>query len=676
MISVGMDIPRLGLMIMNGQPKSTAEYIQASSRVGRLGDGIVVTNLNTYRPRDLSYYEHFQAYHQTFYKNVEPSSVNPWAPNCIHRVLAAAIVACLRNCVTELKDRPHGLPKHKNEADVQLSKFLTIPFKAIYPDSAPSADSIVPEIIQEETLFLNLKNTSEEPVELDFQHFRSLAREALKFYEKWHTKACGDVKGETKYWYEKEPSQCLLGDAESGIFEQHVKPGTLPARAPNSMRSVETSSAFVDSIFQAENNYISSAGLVRKSQAISTFGIGSIIDLPGGSFMPEGLNIQYRRLCEISPKYASKNLEYRRIEAQRLSKFLGVPKILSCPTAMQPNWSHTKVHKDHFLPVTRFPRWYYSPTTEILKEYMPESPRNEIQEVYNKVKDVVAHLEHNGNKLVPARFIIAYIKKKTSGKISGVGQYEGCIGDFPWLEWCHLETLGENEFEVKFRKEECRYADLRLRSSKSSHSLSHLEVICNHCGSKRSMEKCFYLSGMTIKGYIPKLYRPWLSSESIYIDKGHLGHVMKSLSVIQRGGSSTWFPISFSTLDIPSELSSNLSEAINKVRTLVDNDLDEETAIRIQSEKYSLDENEIRKALEGNTDPKAAEYQCLSSTTKTADGNFECCVVPKLSERLSPYFNTISQVRRLRETRALSGFCRGDGASVEPKEIRDYLFNK
>ena len=99
MISVGVDVPRFGSMVVVGQPKATAEYIQATSRVGRdaRGPGLVITIYNWARPRDLSHYETFAHYHASFYRHVEPLSVTPYSERALDKGLTGVLVAAVRH---------------------------------------------------------------------------------------------------------------------------------------------------------------------------------------------------------------------------------------------------------------------------------------------------------------------------------------------------------------------------------------------------------------------------------------------------------------------------------------------------------------------------------------------------------------------------------------------------
>jgi superfamily II DNA/RNA helicase len=124
MLSVGIDVPRLGLMMIDGQPKTTSEYIQASSRVGRgRVPGIVVTHYSASKPRDRSHYESFLAYHSSIYRFVEPASVTPFSLPSRNRALHAALVILIR----------HGAgysanidAKRFNPADPQVIKAINI----------------------------------------------------------------------------------------------------------------------------------------------------------------------------------------------------------------------------------------------------------------------------------------------------------------------------------------------------------------------------------------------------------------------------------------------------------------------------------------------------------------------------------------------------------------------
>ena len=103
MISVGIDVDRLGLMVVAGQPKGTAEYIQATSRVGRRAPGLIVTVYNWTRPRDLSHYERFRSYHAALYRHVEATSVTPLSARARDRGLQAVLVAAVRLAESRLR---------------------------------------------------------------------------------------------------------------------------------------------------------------------------------------------------------------------------------------------------------------------------------------------------------------------------------------------------------------------------------------------------------------------------------------------------------------------------------------------------------------------------------------------------------------------------------------------
>jgi hypothetical protein len=148
MIQVGLDVPRLGLMTVVGQPKTTSEYIQATSRVGRsaTGPGLVLAVYNAAKPRDRSHYEHFRAYHQSIYRWVEPTSVTPFAVPVRERALHAQIVTLARYWGDdELQERPQPPPP-----DALVKKIRDILMDRVALVDAPetnSTEEMIDEIV-------------------------------------------------------------------------------------------------------------------------------------------------------------------------------------------------------------------------------------------------------------------------------------------------------------------------------------------------------------------------------------------------------------------------------------------------------------------------------------------------------------------------------------------------
>ncbi|HCT7101462.1 helicase-related protein [Pseudomonas aeruginosa] len=203
MLSVGVDIPRLGLMLVYGQPKGIAEYIQATSRVGRGEvDGLVVSVLNSAKARDRSHFETFKTWHSTLYRDVEATSVTPFASRARDRALHAVLVAAVRHLVPGMLDQP-VLDANAEAAARVLIEQIAARADRIDPDETAVKDELIER--------------------LDIW----AARNALG------------------YWLEYKPRDSLLQSAERAATEKAL--GRSPGEAwptMNNMRSVETGTPF------------------------------------------------------------------------------------------------------------------------------------------------------------------------------------------------------------------------------------------------------------------------------------------------------------------------------------------------------------------------------------------------------------------------------------------------
>lgn len=191
MISVGVDVGRLGIMTVVGQPKTNAEYIQATSRVGRSNPGLVITVFNPTRSRDWSHYEQFLKYHSALYRYVEASSLTPFADRARDRGLHALFVALCRYLVPGL-----------------LSN-----------DSAARFDQSRPEVRDVEKVILDYVKI------VDPQEVKSVKAELQDIEEAWQKKAGGDLVYRS---FKSNENKLLKSDVENDRF-----------RMMNSMRNVD-----------------------------------------------------------------------------------------------------------------------------------------------------------------------------------------------------------------------------------------------------------------------------------------------------------------------------------------------------------------------------------------------------------------------------------------------------
>jgi hypothetical protein len=142
MIAVGVDVPRLGLIVVSGQPKGTSEYIQASSRVGRLYPGLVLTVYTQTKSRDRSHYERFVAYHQSLYRHVEPTSVTPFSPQARDRGMRGVLIALARQIANVTT--PNVVKQHEEQMQEQVDTILER-VRALDPGEADEAEEELAE---------------------------------------------------------------------------------------------------------------------------------------------------------------------------------------------------------------------------------------------------------------------------------------------------------------------------------------------------------------------------------------------------------------------------------------------------------------------------------------------------------------------------------------------------
>jgi hypothetical protein len=380
-------------------------------------------------------------------------------------------------------------------------------------------------------------------------------------------------------------------------------------------------------------------GTVRRSQLISTYGIGAVIDLEKGSYMPMGLED-----WEDATRLPSLSLQEARLQAQ-----LGVSHFRLPPVAEQiPNTR--LVNPRSVVPAARFPEYHECPKCHRIGvegdpfQLAPDGSRLQC-------------LGHGGNVYAnPVRFAVAC--------------RAGHVSDFPWAWWAHQQ------------REEgiCDRPDLVLRSRGKSAALGDLYVACLNCKSSRSLAKAFQPGSLgkdSCRGF-----RPWLHDR--------VEGCTQRPEVIQRGASNFHFPVVASALSIPpvSEAAFQIVAEIWDVLTSVPAEA-VEGVLGGQADKWGIDPGllvaawkEKRSIESGAFDlsegaMRADEYAALSHER---DDPVVGGIVPHFqnqlfepSDYLTPWFDLVGAVHRLREVRALAAFSRIDPWPVSADRVGEAL---
>jgi hypothetical protein len=307
MVSVGLDVGRLALMVINGQPLTTAEYIQAGSRVGRKDvPGVVFVNYYRDQTRSLSHYEQFRAYHDAFYRYVEPTSVTPFTWQARNKALHAALVSVMR----------HGI------------------------EGVPEASCFSEELPKVQKALEILKNRCADADEL-------LAQDAHKHIEDlaaaWALAAqqCAAQKSGFKYYSGQDRASknllCNYDDAVRGIWP------TL-----QSMRNVEDTALLKEIL----PNGVKSKHLpVRFSHLLGYSGVGAIVRGPHSLMVVEDASTW----TDKDGKEGDTEMYY----VERVRYALGISKKLKAPPAAKERQNGSV--DGICVPAIRFPRWMRCP---------------------------------------------------------------------------------------------------------------------------------------------------------------------------------------------------------------------------------------------------------------------------------------------------------------------------
>lgn len=381
-------------------------------------------------------------------------------------------------------------------------------------------------------------------------------------------------------------------------------------------------------------------GRVRRSQLISTYGIGAIVDLEKGSFMPMGLED-----WEAATRLPSLTIGEARLQAQ-----LGVDHFRLPPITEDLSGFPGRVDPSHAAPAIRFPAWHECPHCNRIgtegNPFQLAADGSQL-ECQAHVRPVLT---------TPVRFVVACRK--------------GHLEEFPWEWWAHRKRAAGI----------CDRPVLELKSRGKSAALADLYVRCKTCSASESLGDAFRPESM--RGRSCHGVRPWLHDRQQGCDSPP--------RVIQRGASNAHFPVVASALSIPpvSEatfqiidgnwmtLSAVPGEAVAPVLA----SLASRYGVPVEALQAALREKQKIEGLQidlTDAGSRAEEYAALShDRDDPIVGGIVpqfCNAVAEPPAALAPWFDLVGAVFRLREVRALAGFSRIEPYPVSAEKIGDAI---
>ena len=389
-------------------------------------------------------------------------------------------------------------------------------------------------------------------------------------------------------------------------------------------------------------------GSIRRSQLVSTFGIGAIVDLEKGSFMPMGLE-DWERVTRLPSL---------RIGEPRLQGMLGVSHFRMGPVKEEIPGT-IQVRARSAAPAVRFPEWHECPKCHrIGTEGAPFELATDGGRLTCRA--------HGGAVVytTPVRFVTACRR--------------GHISDFPWVWWAHRDRTGGP----------CDSPSLYLGSYGRSASLADLYVECRACSTgERRVRQSFgdAFRGEALSGVSCTRFRPWLHDrDDEQCDEG--------VRVLQRGASNVHFGVVCSALSIPpaSESVSLLLQDKRDVLDAVPESALSEVLISL-AEEYGVSAEQLRTAyrdLRGveagsaSSTERSARVEEYIALSETREDPVVSGVVPQFRnvarpppQALSGWFDIVGAASRLREVRALVGFSRIEPYPVSAERVNQAMLD-